>query len=116
MDRDNTGDLTIDEIECELERANTLAYLQSLGIDTKDAWTLFKLLDGDSDGTVDVEEFIQGCMSLRCEAKAVHVAVLAYDQRNRMQALEEAMRHANHQLSVLVQGRWHSRPGRQDRI
>merc|ERR1712217_495051 len=103
-DTDCSGDLTIDEVERVLVKRDSQAYLQSLGVEVTDAWTLLKLLDTSGSGTVDREEFIQGCMSLRCEAKAVHLATLAYDQRNKMDLVEEALRRANRQLNILVRG------------
>merc|ERR1712176_179185 len=91
MDGDESGELTIDEVEKILMDPTSQAYLQSLGIDVTDAWTLLKLLDRDGTGTIDLEEFTQGCMSLRGEAKAIHLAMLAYDQRNMMDLIEEFM-------------------------
>merc|ERR1711879_697696 len=73
-DLDNSGELTIDDVERVLMKGHTRAYLQSLGIDISDAWTLSKLFDADNSGTVDREEWIHGCMTLKGNAKAVHVA------------------------------------------
>merc|ERR1711920_1189528 len=102
VDDDESGELTIAEVEKILMDPNSHAYLQSLGIDVTDAWTLLKLLDGDSTGTVDLEEFTQGCMSLRGGAKAIHLAMLAYDQRNLMDLMEEFMNRTCRQLNALV--------------
>merc|ERR1712061_4498 len=74
IDEDESGLITMDEIEQVLSEQFTHAYLESLGITTTDAWTLVKLLDHDKTGTIDLEEFIHGCMDLRGNAKAVHVA------------------------------------------
>merc|ERR1712045_745486 len=78
------------------------AYLSSLGIEAVDAWTLLKLLDVNESGTVELEEFILGCMQLRGGAKAVHVARLAYDQRQMNTVLEEFIAHVNVQLAALT--------------
>merc|ERR1712125_299892 len=80
-DTDGNGKLTLGEVEQILGQKHTRAYLQSLGIDANDAWTLLKLLDADNSGTIDCEEFIDGFMALKGEAKALHIATLAYDQR-----------------------------------
>merc|ERR1712039_99828 len=90
-----------DELEELLVGRESQAYLQSLGISTSDAWTLVKLLDRDATGTVDLQEFIAGCMSLRGTAKAVHVATLAYDQKIAMHRLEELMQSLESRLSFL---------------
>merc|ERR1712151_446472 len=104
VDVETHGYITIRQIEDMIIQDDSNAYLQSLGIEVQDAWTLFKLLDNDNNGKVDRDEFLQGCMRLRCEAKAVHVAILAYDHRHRMDILEEAMRRANRQLNILIEG------------
>merc|ERR1712217_868974 len=94
--------ITMNEVEHVLMQPYTHAYLQSLGICVTDAWTLLKLIDKDHSGTVDLEEFIHGCMSLQGEAKALHIATLAYDQRALMDALEEFMNSLNQQLAYLL--------------
>merc|ERR1712217_208053 len=81
IDIDESGFITMDEVERTLQKRHAQAYLRCLGIDTSDAWTFVKLLDADDSGTIDFEEFINGCMDLRGDAKAVHIATLAYDQR-----------------------------------
>merc|ERR1719216_811398 len=89
MDLDDSGELTIDEIADVLLQRETQAYLQSLGISVTDAWTLLKLLDTDGSGTVNRQEFVNGCLALRGDAKAVHIATLAYDQQIMVDMLEE---------------------------
>merc|ERR1712217_922046 len=102
VDRDGSGYLTIDNVEKAITQRDSQAYLRAMGVDVTDAWTLLRLLDGNGNGTVDREEFIQGCMILRCEAKAVHIATLAYDQRNKLDLLEVGLKRANYQLNALV--------------
>merc|ERR1711920_866928 len=80
IDSDESGFITLNELEEVLSEPFANAYLESLGISTKDAWTLVKLLDHDKTGNIDIEEFVDGCMDLRGGAKAIHVATLAYDQ------------------------------------
>jgi len=101
MDTDNSGMVTLKELEACLQNEQMQAYLSSLGIEAVDAWTLLKLLDVNESGTVELEEFILGCMQLRGGAKAVHVARLAYDQRQMNTVLEEFIAHVNVQLAAL---------------
>jgi len=91
IDSDSSGVITLDELESTLREADLAAYLNSLGIDAQDVWTLFKLLDKDGSGTVDIDEFISGCSNLKGGAKAVHIAELAYDQRIMILTLERFM-------------------------
>merc|ERR1712217_676719 len=102
MDSDGSRSITMNEVEDVLMQPYTHAYLQSLGICVTDAWTLLKLIDKDRSGTIDLEEFVHGCMSLQGEAKAVHVATLAYDQCTLMEALEGFMDSVNQQLERLL--------------
>merc|ERR1712217_80172 len=107
MDCDNSGALSLDEIEELIDQPDSMAYLQSLGISVQDVWTLFKLLDDDGDGSVNCAEFIQGCMNLRCEAKAVHLAIFQYEQKKKMECLDDALSRVSHDVSILVK-RGHS--------
>merc|ERR1711920_599474 len=102
MDEDSSGLLTLDVLETTLLQRNSQAYLQSLGIDVTSAWNLLKLLDVNRDGTVDLEEFVLGCMALRGDAKAIHVAMLSHDLGDMMQMMEEFMTDAEKKLTRLV--------------
>merc|ERR1712004_167588 len=102
IDFSDSESITMHEVEQVLMKPHTHAYLQSLGICVTDAWTLLKLIDKDRSGTVDLEEFIHGCMSLQGEAKAVHIATLAYDQRELIEALDGFMREVSQQLEQLL--------------
>eukprot|EP00434_Breviolum_minutum_P040405 symbB.v1.2.035903.t1/scaffold4944.1/size47168/8 len=55
-------------------------YFQTLGLDVWDAWSFFKLLDKDSGGAVEVEEFLMGCLRLRGQATAMDVGKIINDQ------------------------------------
>merc|ERR1719330_403117 len=102
IDVSETKEITMNEVEQVLLLPYTHAYLQSLGICVTDAWTLLKLIDKDRSGTVDLEEFIHGCMALQGEAKAVHIATLAYDQCALIEVLEEFMSSVSRQLAHLL--------------
>eukprot|EP00928_Gymnodinium_smaydae_P025142 TRINITY_DN20119_c0_g1_i2.p1 TRINITY_DN20119_c0_g1~~TRINITY_DN20119_c0_g1_i2.p1 ORF type:complete len:587 (-),score=56.82 TRINITY_DN20119_c0_g1_i2:327-2087(-) len=51
------------------------ALLTAIDIEVRDAVTLFKMVSSDSDGpgTLDIDEFITGCIALRGGAKAFHL-------------------------------------------
>merc|ERR1711979_71197 len=78
IDQDGSGSITIGEVEAALLRSEVRAYLGSLGVEPTDAWTLFKLIDSDKTGVIDLEQFVSGCMDLRGGAKAAHLAAMAY--------------------------------------
>lgn len=50
------------------------------GLDVWDAWSFFKLLDADAGGSVEIEEFLMGCLRLRGQATAIDVGKILQDQ------------------------------------
>ncbi|CAJ1403452.1 unnamed protein product [Effrenium voratum] len=55
-------------------------YFETIGLDVLDAWTLFNLLDLDAGGSISVEEFFNGCLRLRGNAKSIDLAKIMHDQ------------------------------------
>merc|ERR1712151_641336 len=76
MDVDKGGAVDFEEVEHFLESEMGMAHLEFLGIDSSDAKTLFHLLDNGQSGTINVEDFVRGCLNLRGNAKTLHVAKL----------------------------------------
>lgn len=56
-------------------------YFETLGINVYDAWSFFKLLDADGGGCVEAEEFFEGCLRFRGQARAVEVGKVLQDQQ-----------------------------------
>jgi len=94
------------------------AYFETLGLDIRDDWSFFKLLDQDGDGIVAVEEFFYGCLKFRGGATAMDVAQVHQDQRwlitkygHGQVAVEEELQQLKEQMTmvtrllVLVSGR-----------
>eukprot|EP00930_Biecheleria_cincta_P003561 TRINITY_DN10449_c0_g7_i1.p1 TRINITY_DN10449_c0_g7~~TRINITY_DN10449_c0_g7_i1.p1 ORF type:complete len:567 (-),score=93.50 TRINITY_DN10449_c0_g7_i1:66-1766(-) len=75
---DDTGDgmCPYDEFSIHIQDEKTQALLRSLQIESRDALTLFGLLDSDDSGQIDLTEFVTGCITLRGGAKAVHMEKL----------------------------------------
>jgi hypothetical protein len=76
IDTDNSEVITLDEFEKHLEDDDAAAFFSTLQIDADTAWDLFKLLDADEGGSIDIDEFVSGCVRLRGTAKALDVAKL----------------------------------------
>lgn len=81
MDEEENGFLTIDNFQECLFDDRVLAYMHSLKIDTSDAVQLFRLLDKDNSGEILIDEFVEGCMKLRGEARSMDVHVLMCENR-----------------------------------
>lgn len=56
-------------------------YFETLGINVYDAWSFFKLLDTDGGGCVEPEEFFEGCLRFRGQARAIEVGKVLQDQQ-----------------------------------
>merc|ERR1711972_51343 len=55
--------------------------LEALEITAFDARSMFKLLDRDVSGSVDIQEFCDGCLRLKGEAKSFDVNCLMYENQ-----------------------------------
>jgi len=78
-DLDNSGDLTWEEFETYLQQEHVQAYFQSFQLDVSQAHTLFRLLDVDGSNCVEIDEFVEGCMRMRGQARSIDVHMLLYE-------------------------------------
>jgi len=85
IDRDGSGHINGDEMEFFLADPSLNLYLESIDIFPNDARSLFRLLDRDGSGEVSIEEFCQGCLRLKGEAKSfdIHCLIYANDRSQR---------------------------------
>ncbi|CAJ1352609.1 unnamed protein product [Effrenium voratum] len=67
------GYITYAMLEEKVNSPEVRDYFGSLGLDIWDAWSFFKLLDLDEGGSVEIEEFLMGCLRLRGSATAMDV-------------------------------------------
>jgi len=82
IDMDGGGTISFMEMRISLAEGSELpAYLESLGISSSDVWVLFRLLDEDRDGVIDIEEFCDGIMRLKGEAKSFDINCMIYENR-----------------------------------
>jgi len=102
IDNDGSGVVTISEFERYLAEDRCKMYLDSLDINTQDAWALFKLLDTDKEGTLDLDEFISGCLNLKGSAKAMHFAKLDRDNQSLRRLLDGCMEAIECRLNFLI--------------
>jgi len=76
IDADDSGDITWGEFDIYLREEKCKLYLNSLNISTEDAWSLFRILDVNMTGTLDIDDFVDGCLNLKGPAKAMHFVKL----------------------------------------
>lgn len=73
-DDDDSQDITLQEWTEQLNMGNLDEYIRAVGISRAEAGRLFDLLDMDGSGTVNIAEFVRGCLRLRGPAKAMDMA------------------------------------------
>lgn len=95
LDSSKDGSISLCEFETHLKDEHMQAFLQTFEIENTDAWTLFKLLDADGGGAVDMNEFVEGCIRLKGTAKSVQVAQLAYHHKWIMEKLADVSESVN---------------------
>merc|ERR1712048_1003827 len=73
MDQDGAGTIGLEQIQSLLEDPRVQGYFTALGLDPNDTERLFKLIDDDGSGDVDVTEFLEGCLRLKGQARSKDV-------------------------------------------
>eukprot|EP00928_Gymnodinium_smaydae_P053191 TRINITY_DN37236_c0_g1_i1.p1 TRINITY_DN37236_c0_g1~~TRINITY_DN37236_c0_g1_i1.p1 ORF type:complete len:801 (+),score=186.47 TRINITY_DN37236_c0_g1_i1:74-2476(+) len=89
LDSSADGTISLKEFTDHLQSEHMRALLQTFDIDNADAWTLFKLLDTDGGGSVDIHEFVDGCIRLKGQAKSIQMAQVMYHHKWIMDKLVE---------------------------
>eukprot|EP00930_Biecheleria_cincta_P006073 TRINITY_DN107051_c0_g1_i1.p1 TRINITY_DN107051_c0_g1~~TRINITY_DN107051_c0_g1_i1.p1 ORF type:complete len:639 (+),score=84.96 TRINITY_DN107051_c0_g1_i1:36-1919(+) len=67
-------------------------FFKAIDVDISEAESVFHLLDSDESGTISLDEFMSGCLSLRGNAKALDVSILLHETRvfsRGIQAIED---------------------------
>jgi Ca2+-binding EF-hand superfamily protein len=88
-DADQSGNMTERELEFLLGQEDFKMQMESLGIHTTEAHGLFRLLDGDQSGVVNIEEFLSGCVRLKGTAKAVDMITLLFENAKLSRKVEK---------------------------
>ncbi|CAE7263258.1 scn4aa [Symbiodinium sp. CCMP2456] len=76
MEIGESGRMTWEQFEGQLNNPIMEAYFKSLDLSVTEAESLFRLLDIDNEGSIDVEEFIAGCCRIHGPAKAIDLTTL----------------------------------------
>jgi len=75
-DVDNSGDISWDEFQDKIDTPEMHLYFKTIDLDIDEAEDLFRLIDIDMSGSIDPEEFVNGCIRLQGPAKAIDLATL----------------------------------------
>jgi len=74
LDADGNGEIGLVEFQAAILDERMVANFNALGLEITEVETLFSLLDRDSSCSIDMEEFLVGCMRLKGEAKSLDLA------------------------------------------
>merc|ERR1740121_794569 len=78
IDIDASGEITMEEMEFFLTEPALKSYVEALGISAENTRLLFRLMDCDGSGRIDLGEFCEGCLRLQGEARSVDVHTMIY--------------------------------------
>lgn len=75
------NEVSISQFSTAMSIPKFKAFLQAMGISTEDVGVLFKLLDADASGLVELDEFVKGCLNLHGTAKSLQLARMSYENK-----------------------------------
>jgi len=102
LDTDGDNAVCLEEFQVAVEEQDTIKdFLMAMDIEAGDAWLLFKLLDVDSGGHLDMDAFVDGCMQLKGSAKSIHVAQLVYENKWLMDAMTDLAQYCSDSFQIL---------------
>lgn len=81
IDTNHSGEISLAELENWFHTDEIQAYFESWELEVESAWDLFKLLDMDDTTSIDMSEFVSGCMRLRGGAREISVCSLMRETR-----------------------------------
>merc|ERR1712216_929560 len=91
LDLDESGSITEQEITEHLDSPAVQDFFLSMDIDATDAHALFKLVDLDGSGVLDLTEFLRGCLRLQGPARATDLLLVTSDFRRAFEQQLEAL-------------------------
>jgi hypothetical protein len=95
IDVNQSGTISKDELEMAVHDPRMRSLLSALNLGQGDISTLFALLDKHRVGAVSIKEFVEGCMELSGDARAVHFQAVRLD----LKKLERKLRKLDERLS-----------------
>lgn len=81
VDMDESGTIGIRELEKSITDPALRAWFEAMGLEIKDAWTLFKLIDEDRSHDITVREFVDQCLHLRGSARGLDLEHMRQELR-----------------------------------
>eukprot|EP00930_Biecheleria_cincta_P035838 TRINITY_DN2462_c0_g1_i3.p1 TRINITY_DN2462_c0_g1~~TRINITY_DN2462_c0_g1_i3.p1 ORF type:complete len:632 (-),score=107.71 TRINITY_DN2462_c0_g1_i3:290-2185(-) len=79
-DKDATASISFQELAKHLRKPWVKAYFAGLNIDPSEAQIIFTLMDTDGSEVLTLEEFVEGVMKMKGNAKSIDLLSLMFDQ------------------------------------
>jgi len=92
LDQDGSGDLSLEEVEEMLRDPEISAYFHLLGLNAVQSERLFRLLDTENCGRINIREFMEGCIRLKGPARSIDIHSLLNDIKTLKKAVEDSRR------------------------
>lgn len=107
--RESEGQIRCQDFVNQVHTKAFRQYFESIEVDPGEAEVLFRLLDVDDSGSVDVTEFIDGCLRLRGQAKAIDVMSCLQDTRRLVKKFDKHREEMDDKLAQLASSIRHLR-------
>jgi len=91
LDEDESGDVTLEELNTFMQDDTLQAYLSHLNITADNAWEIFRLVDFDRSGSVSIEEFVTGLLTMKGPAKNIDTKSISYELDSQRKVLTKFM-------------------------
>lgn len=91
LDRDHSGFIDLAEFETALEKAEFQACFRMLSLRLDDAWDIFRLIDQDGSQTVNLEEFISGCLKWSGSVKLLDLVTTLEDVKRSLATVHSSI-------------------------
>merc|ERR1712232_122707 len=103
-DLDKNGKLSWEEFEKHLDNREVQAYFNAIELDVSRAQILFDLLDSDGSNQVTIDEFLDGCMRLKGEARSIDLNLLLFSYQAGNDRLVMSLAGVENQVAELLKG------------
>jgi len=102
IDTQSTGMVDLRMLERQYDEVEVQALFKALEFEPEDAWNVFKLFDLDKSHSIDEEEFVDGIMKHRGQARRVDMFCFLEQFTFQMRQLDEFMLRTDQQLAVIA--------------
>lgn len=100
LDGGINGEMTLDGFLEKIDTPEMRELFKGIDVDPSEAASLFSLIDLDSSGAIDAEEFLRACVRLRGPAMALDTAVLVQQVRQLSNELYDHKCHVEQHLGI----------------